>query len=134
MQVQVSHTNDEHSRIDLDLPLDATAHGLEVASTSVTSVENARQALDAIDNALNTLGAAQARVGAMTNRMVFALENETTAVESTVAAQSRILDADMAAETAALVRDQILAQASQSLAAQAWNLEKEVLEQIIESK
>ena len=134
MQVQVSHTNDEHSRIDLELPLDATAHGLEVASTSVLTVEDARAALDAIDAAFNTLGGAQARVGAMTNRMVFALENETIAVENTVAAQARILDADMAAETAALVRDQILAQASQSIAAQAWNLEKEVLEQIIESQ
>lgn len=134
LEVQVSHTNDASSRIDLELPIDATTHGLEIASTSVTTVENARAAMDAIDAALNILGSAQAKVGATTNRLMYALENETTAVENTEAARSRILDADMAAETAALVRDQILAQASIGIAAQAWRLEQEALERILESQ
>lgn len=134
LEVQVSHTNDPSSRIDLEMPVDATAHGLGLAGTSVSTVESARAAMDAIDAAMGTLGAAQAKVGANTNRLMYALENETTAAENTEAARSRILDADMAAETAALMREQILAQASTGIAAQAWRLEKEALEQILESQ
>ena len=132
LQVQVSHTNDSAARIDLELPLDATAHGLGVASSSVLTVEDAREALDAIDAAFLSLGSAQAQVGANTNRLVYALEYETRAVENTEAAQSRILDADMAAATAALARAQILAEASTGIAAQAWRLERESLEQILD--
>jgi flagellin len=132
LEVQVSHTNDEHSRISMELPLDATATGLGVASTTVTTVEEARDAIGAIDTAMDTLNAARSRVGAYTNRLIHALENEQTAVENTEAAQSRILDADMAAQTAALMREQILAYASVSVAAQAMKLERAALEEILE--
>ncbi len=134
LEVQVSHTNEDSSRIDLELPVDSTTNGLGIASTSVTTVENARAALDAIDDALHTLGESQAMVGANTNRLMYALENETTALEATVASRSRIIDADMAAQTAALVREQILADASMGIAAQAWRLEQVALERIIESQ
>ncbi len=134
MEVQVSHASGESSRIDLELPIDATAHGLEIANTTVTTVENARAAMDAIDEALKTLGEAQAKVGANTNRLLYALENENTALEATVASRSRVLDADMAAATAAMVREQVLSQVAQGIAAQAWRLEQEALEHIIESQ
>jgi flagellin len=133
-EVQVSHGSGDENRIDLQMPMDATANGLGLSSVTVTTVEEARAAMDALDDAIDTLSGIQTHVGVSHNRLMFALENETTALENTEAARSRILDADMAAETAALAREQILAQASVGMAAQAWKLEKEVLERILESQ
>ncbi len=131
-QVQVSHGGGEEDRIDLELPLDATANGLGVSGTSVSTVENAREALDYIDTAISSLGESRAKVGAMSNRLLHALGAETAALEATEAAESRILDADMAAETAALAKAQILADVSISIYAQARQMERETIEAILE--
>jgi flagellin len=134
LQVQVSHSNEESSRIDLELPMDATANGLQLSGTTIGTVEDARAALDAVDNAMNLLGQARSTVGANTNRLEIALQNELRGVENTEAAASRILDADLAAETALLVRDQILFDVSVSMAAQARKLERDALESILENQ
>ncbi len=131
--VQLSHTNEDSSRIELELPSDVTAQGLALTDTGVSTLEDAQDAIDDIDEALDLLGSTRASIGAQTNRLHYALDIEDAAVEATEAARSRILDADMAGEIAALAREQVLVQASVAVFAQARMMEREVIENILDS-
>jgi len=90
-----------------------------VASGDVTSLANAQSAIANIDTALTEINTARATFGAMQNRFEFVIGNLQVSVENTEAARSRIMDADFAAETAALTRAQILQQAGTAMLAQA---------------
>jgi len=90
-----------------------------VASGDVTSLANAQSAIANIDTALTEINTARATFGAMQNRFESVIGNLQVSVENTEAARSRIMDADFAAETAALTRAQILQQAGTAMLAQA---------------
>ena len=103
----------------------ATATG----TTSITGTNNSASsaAISTIDSAINwvsteraKLGAAQARFEGVISVLQISRENQT-------AAASRIMDADYAAETAALTRGQILQQAGTAMLAQANSLPQNVL-------
>ena len=85
----------------------------------VTTVANAKTAVDIIDTALTTLGSERAVLGSIQNRMDAVISNLSNISENSQAARSRIMDADFASETAALARTQILQQAGISVLAQA---------------
>ena len=71
------------------------------------------------DSGLQYLIDANTLIGAQINHMDFAGANITTQLENVTAAESVIRDADMAKTMAAYSRDNILAQAAQSMLAQA---------------
>ncbi len=95
----------------------------EIASGSggvnVTSVSGATSALSAIDEAIETVSGFRASFGAVENRIDAKINNLTTLKVNTQAAQSRIEDADFAAETTNMTKAQILSQAATSMLAQA---------------
>ena len=62
---------------------------------------------------------ARAALGALQNRLTSTINNLSTTSENLSASRSRIMDADFAAETAALSRNQIIQQAGVSILAQA---------------
>jgi flagellin len=66
-------------------------------------------------------------LGAINNRLDFTVSNLSNVSENASAARSRIMDADFAAETAALSRSQVLQQASQAMLAQANARPQQVL-------
>jgi flagellin len=99
----------------LDNDADITA----ATSTDVTSATNASAAIDLIDTALTTVNDERALYGATQNRFESVISGLQIAVENQTAARSRIVDADYAAETAALTRAQILQQAGVAMLAQA---------------
>ena len=70
----------------------------------------------------------RADLGAANNRLDFTVSNLSNISEKTSAARSRILDADFAAETAALSKAQVLQQASQAMLAQANARPQQVLQ------
>ncbi len=80
-----------------------------------------------IDEAINTINGARATFGATQSRFEAIIANLQVAVENQSAARSRIMDADYAAETAALSRAQILQQAGNAMVAQANQLPQQVL-------
>jgi len=80
-----------------------------------------------IDAALDAINAQRATLGASQNRFDAVIANLQVAVENQSAARSRIMDADFAAETAALSRSQILQQAGNAMVAQANQLPQQVL-------
>jgi len=93
--------------------------GSSISGMSVSTSAAAEVAIDTIDGALATVTDARASFGAYENRLNSTVSNLSNIVENTSAAQSRIQDADFAAEAAALARAQILQQAGTAMLAQA---------------
>ncbi|HJT89789.1 MAG TPA: flagellin [Bryobacteraceae bacterium] len=87
------------------------------AGASVTA--NALSAITAINTALQTLGNVQGKVGAGESKLQYAMNLANSQITSFSAAESRIRDADMAAEAANLTKAQVLEQASLAAMAQA---------------
>ena len=89
------------------------------AGVNVSSLSGATQALSNIDDAIEKVSSFRASFGAVENRIDAKINNLTTLKVNTQAAQSRIEDADFAAETTNMTKAQILSQAATSMLAQA---------------
>jgi flagellin len=96
------------------------------SALSTTNANNSAN-LTAIDNLLTTINSTRASLGAVQSRFETTISFLKTAVENQAAAKGRIMDADFAAETAALSRTQILQQAGTAMIAQANQLPQAVL-------
>jgi flagellin len=96
----------------------ATAAG-SLDDVSVLTVADANSTIQRIDSALTSAADLRSTFGAIQNRLESTISNLSTTTENLSASRSRILDADFAAETAALARAQILQQAGISVLAQA---------------
>lgn len=88
-------------------------------TTALDSQSAARNALDAINNAINTVTRNRGLLGAAESRLDITIQNLQVARENFSAAESRIRDVDVAAEAAELTRLGILQQAGASILAQA---------------
>ena len=86
---------------------------------NVSTLSGATSALANIDAAIETLSGFRSSFGAVENRIDAKINNLTTLKVNTQAAQSRIEDADFAAETTNMTKAQILSQAATSMLAQA---------------
>lgn len=99
-----------------------------VASIKIDTYEGAQRAIGIVDKALEQVNATRADLGAVNNRLEFTMSNLANVSEKTSASRSRIIDADFAAETAALSRAQVLQQASQAMLAQSNARPQQVLQ------
>ncbi|SEL55286.1 flagellin [Ectothiorhodospira marina] len=99
-----------------------------VDNFAVDTLENANNTLLAVDYAIQQVSGFRAQLGAIQNRFDSNIANLQVGSENLSASRSRILDADFAAETAALTRGQILQQAGTSVLAQANQLPQNVLQ------
>jgi flagellin len=97
------------------------------AGLKIDTTANADTAIASMDSALSSLNAARADLGAYQNRFSSAVSNLQTASENLSASRSRIMDADFAAETASLSRNQVLQQAGTAMLAQANAMPQSVL-------
>lgn len=98
-----------------------------IADVKIDTVENANSAIKAVDSALNSINGLRGELGAIQNRFESTIANLGTSVENLSASNSRILDADFAAETANLAKSQVLQQAGISVLAQANARPQQVL-------
>jgi len=94
---------------------------------NVTSLVAASSSLAKIDKAIDELSAFRSSFGAVENRIDAKINNMTTLKVNTQAAQSRIEDADFAAETTNMTKAQILSQAATSMLAQANSSKQNLL-------
>ena len=101
--------------------------GSAISSLNISTAASAQISIDSIDNALNTVSDARSDLGAINNRLSFAVNNLANISQNTAAARSQIVDADFAMETASLGRAQVLQQASQAMLAQANSSPQQVL-------
>jgi len=103
------------------------SQGLGISSQNLTNQANAGAALAAVQTAVGNLGTAQGRVGSAMNRLQFAISQAQTMAVSVSASESRIRDADIAAEAANLTKYNVLQQAGLAALAQANNSSTAVL-------
>ncbi|MCR8913738.1 flagellin [Marinobacter panjinensis] len=96
-------------------------------TVSVATVDLANDAIKRIDSALGSVNGLRSELGAVQNRFDSTIANLATTSENLSAANSRILDADFAAETAKLSKAQVLQQAGISVLAQANARPQQVL-------
>jgi flagellin len=96
-----------------------TASSVALSAVTVASVSGANTALFVLDGILDRISSARGDLGALQNRLQSTIANLSVVAEKVSDARSRILDADFAAETAALTKAQILQQAGIAILAQA---------------
>ncbi len=98
---------------------ETTLNNSNGANLSIATKEGAEQAVSALADAVRKLGEAQAAVGKGQNQLNFAISLAYTQLNNLAASESRIRDADLAAEAANLTKAQILQQAGIAALAQA---------------
>lgn len=98
-----------------------------LSQQDVKSVTNANNAILAVDAALTAVNNLRSSFGAIQNRFESTIANLQATTENLNASRSRIQDADFAAETASMTRNQILQQAGTAMLAQANALPNNVL-------
>ncbi|MSR46787.1 MAG: flagellin FliC [Planctomycetes bacterium] len=95
------------------------ASDLGIDILDISSVGAPTTALTAIDTAIDQVASARGELGALQNRLQSTITNIGVNIENLSAAESRIRDVDVAAETAELTRNSILQQAAISILSQA---------------
>ena len=93
----------------------------------VESQAEATRAVETLDKALEEVSTAQAKLGAIQNRLSHNIDNLSKGSMLTEQSVGRIVDADFATETSELSKQQILAQAATSMLAQANQSKQSVL-------
>jgi flagellin len=130
-QIGANTTDDDVVEISFEnLASNAEVSAITVTTATIGSTADASaiaSVIDNIDSALDTINNTRATYGATQSRFEAIISNLQVAMENQSAARSRIMDADYAAETAALSRAQILQQAGNAMVAQANQLPQQVL-------
>ncbi len=99
--------------------VDNSAENLQAAESRIRDT--------AIDAAINTVSSQRSKLGAVQNRLEHTIANVDNSAENLQAAESRIRDTDMAKEMMNLTSKNVLAQATQSMLAQANQRPNQVL-------
>ena len=99
--------------------MSAAGLGIKGINVKDDSGMAATYAIDAIADAVSKVSAQRSSLGAVQNRLEHTIANVDNVVENTTSAESRIRDTDMAEEMVNYSKNNILAQAGQSMLAQA---------------
>ena len=99
--------------------MSAAGLGIQGINVSDDSGVAATYAIDAIADAVAKVSSQRSALGAVQNRLEHTIDNLDNVVENTTSAESRIRDTDMAEEMVNYSKNNILAQAGQSMLAQA---------------
>jgi flagellin len=123
LDIQVGTHNDPFKdRISFNASAaNSSLESLGLVAESVSMKEAAQVSIDVVDKALISVNAIRANFGAMQNRLTSTSANLNVSDENLSAANSRIRDADIAAESSEMVRNNVLAQAGTAVLAQANN-------------
>ncbi len=100
---------------------------LGINDIDVATAEGAEAAIDRVKGAIVQIASIRGEIGAQQNRLEHTINNENNIMENTMAAESRIRDADVAKETVELFMENILAQAGGAVLAQANTSSQRVL-------
>ncbi len=116
--LQVGSLSGQRITINIDA-MSAGAIGVSQAQVRVTSFASAGQAMKNIQGAISEVSSQRSYLGALQNRLEHTIANLDNIAENTQSAESRIRDTDMAEEMVEYSKNNILAQAGQSMLAQA---------------
>ncbi|PKM72085.1 MAG: flagellin [Firmicutes bacterium HGW-Firmicutes-16] len=116
--LQVGDSNDSFNKVTVSVG-DLTAEGLGTAGLDVSTQTAAGNSIATIKSAINTVSTNRGNLGALQNRLEYAINSMDTTTENMDAANSRIRDTDMAKEMMNYTKMNILSQAAQAMLAQA---------------
>ncbi len=120
LEFQVGARNNEADRIQFSVKdYDVRVDRLGISGIKAESIDDARDSIDKLDEAIASVTGARAGLGAMQNKLVSTTNTLAIAKENLANARSRIADADIAEEATSLAQKQILRQAGVSVLAQA---------------
>lgn len=121
VEIQVGiHNDPTQDRIKYDATdIDSTLERLGLNAETISNKEGAQLSLSRLDDALVRINGVRANLGALQNRLQSTSNNIAITEENFSAANSRIRDVDIAAETADMAKNNILSQAGVSVLAQA---------------
>ena len=105
----------------------ASGASFTLAAPAVNTYQQANATINAVQEAINRVSSQRSALGALQNRLEHTIANLDNVAENTQAAESRIRDTDMASEMVEYSKNQILAQAGQSMLAQANSATQGVL-------
>ena len=127
-KLQVGTETNSNNQIEISIAK-MSASGIGIGSISVTGSNgsNALQAMELIKAALESVSKQRSDLGAIQNRLEHTIKNLDNVTENTQAAESQIRDTDMAKEMVKYSNNNILAQAGQSMLAQANQTNQGVL-------
>jgi len=115
-KLQIGANQNQSMEIKID---NTSATALGVSNIQVDSFANASSGITTVQGAITKLSNIRSGLGAVQNRLEHTVANLDTTSENTQAAESRIRDVDMAKEMVSFSKYSILAQAGQSMLAQA---------------
>jgi len=98
-----------------------------VGTAGVSSATSASNAITKVNNAITSVNTERAKLGAVMNRLEYAVDNLLNVKANAEASRSRIEDTDYAAATTELARTQIIQQAATAMLAQANQIPQTVL-------
>lgn len=103
----------------ISISIDAmSASNLAISALKVSSFSSAGAAMCSIQQAISRVSEQRSKLGAIQNRLEHTIANLDNIAENTQAAESRVRDTDMAEEMVEYSKNNILAQAGQSMLAQ----------------
>ncbi|MEE1100764.1 MAG: flagellin, partial [Agathobacter sp.] len=116
--LQVGALENQKIGITIDA-MDASSIGIKAGDVGVGSYASAGSAITMIQSAIGVVSAQRSALGAVQNRLEHTVANLDNVAENTQSSESRIRDTDMASEMVEYSKNNILAQAGQSMLAQA---------------
>ena len=126
IEYQVGMRNTSGDRIGITVnDHDSTSLGLN--DEALNTASTAQAAITSLDTALQTINTTRGTLGATQNRLEMTISNLGVMHENNAAGNSRLKDVDVAEESAAMSRSQILSQAGTSVLAQANSLPQSAL-------
>lgn len=122
--IQVGGDSSSNSQISVD-PGQLAALAQNAVSQSIGTADAARSALDAVASLGSSLSSARGDIGAQSARLETAAANNSSGIVNSLAAESRIRDADVADEVAQNISARIRTQTASALYAQAGKQDKD---------
>ena len=116
LQIGASASADQQVSLQIG---DMSIKGLGIDKISVVNQDDALQAIQTIEDAINQVSGTRADLGALQNRLEHTVNNLGVTSENLTSAESRIRDVDMAKEMMEMTKNNVLTQAAQSMLAQA---------------
>ena len=120
LSFQVGAETSKENKIDVTMEsMSATSIGVKGVKVTGKDSTNADAAVNTISDAIKKVSSQRSALGAVQNRLEHTISNLDNVVENTTSAESCIRDTDMAEEMVEYSKNNILAQAGQSMLAQA---------------
>lgn len=126
LTLQIGANGSSDQQVSLSVG-DMSSAGLGLTGVSVATQDDSKNAIATIDAAINQVSSTRADLGALQNRLEHTVSNLGVTSENLTSAESRIRDVDMAKEMMDMTKNNVLAQAAQSMLAQANQQPQNVL-------